>query len=213
MPARHPLFGMDMKRKFSTVIIAAITLLAAGAFVSILAQATLISHNEEEISAVPTNTARATPHAAAQTLPWRLSIPAINVDAKVQSVGLGKSGNMAVPTNYTDVGWYRYGPEPGELGSAVIDGHVDNGLGFNAVFKQLGELKAGDDIFIENDNGESMHFVVADVETYDAKEVPREAVFARSDSPRLNLITCAGTWDQSKKSYDSRVVVYAILQS
>jgi hypothetical protein len=52
---------------------------------------------------------------------------------------------------------------------------------------------------------------VADVEIYDVQDVPRDLVFGRSDMARLNLITCNGTWDQASKSYDKRVVVYAVL--
>src|SRR3989344_1071244 len=62
--------------------------------------------------------------AATSSLPVRLQIPKLSIDADVQRVGIGKKGNMAVPTNYSDVGWYRYGTVPGQLGSAVVDGHI-----------------------------------------------------------------------------------------
>jgi LPXTG-site transpeptidase (sortase) family protein len=148
---------------------------------------------------------------SARDIPVELSIPAINVDAHVQDVGIGKTGNMAVPTNYTDVGWYRYGTVPGAVGSAVIDGHVDNGFGLDAVFKHISELKPGDDIYVQTQSGEELHFVVQDIETYPATQVPLQTLFTRDDEPRLNLITCAGQWEPDKEAYDHRTVVYAVL--
>ena len=144
-------------------------------------------------------------------VPVRLRIPSIGVDANVQHVGLGKTGNMAVPTNYTDVGWYRYGTEPGLVGSAVIDGHIDNGFGTPAVFAHLSSLTVGDDIYIDTAAGETLHFVVQDEATYPLDAVPREKLFTQADAPRLNLITCDGTWDAGQKMYNGRHIVYAVL--
>ena len=149
--------------------------------------------------------------AQARSIPKRIIIPKIGVDAKVQDVGIGKTGNMAVPSNYSDVGWYRYGPTPGERGSAVIDGHVNNGFGLDAVFKNLNTLKAGDDIYIENASGTKMHFIVEHVTESLAKNISPPEVFALNDKARLNLITCAGAWSAQKMQYDSRVIAYAVL--
>jgi sortase (surface protein transpeptidase) len=143
--------------------------------------------------------------------PSRIQIPAIGVDANIQDVGIGKTGNMAVPTNYTDVGWYRYGTVPGQVGSAVIDGHVDNGAGLAAVFKRLGELQRGDDIYILTETGRKLHFKVEEIGHYSLADVPLQALFNRKDAPRLNLITCEGTWIPSKKEYDERMIVYSVL--
>lgn len=154
---------------------------------------------------------QATAHIPPSEKPARLLIPAIDVDATIQDVGIGKTGNMAVPTNYTDVGWYRYGTVPGQVGSAVIDGHVDNGAGLAAVFKRLSELKTGDDIYVETQTGRRLHFRVQDIGHYALEDVPREQLFNAADAPRLNLITCEGTWIPSRKEYDERVIVYSVL--
>jgi len=149
--------------------------------------------------------------AAAGDVPSRLRIPALGIDAHVQQVGINASGNMATPNNFTDVGWYKYGPPPGFQGSAVLAGHVDNGLGLSGVFKKLNELSVGDEIQVENKNGERMDFRVVEIQTYPHDKVPNHILFARDDAARLNLITCEGDWLQSERTYDKRLVVYAEL--
>ncbi len=144
--------------------------------------------------------------------PAKLKIPAIKVSASVQYVGEGKSGNMAVPTNFTDVGWYRAGTVPGEVGSAVMDGHVDNALALPGVFKHLDALKIGDDVYVVTNGGQSLHFRVTGVDTYAENEAPASQIFSSSDGQaHLNLVTCAGDWIQKDKSYNERLVVYTTL--
>lgn len=145
--------------------------------------------------------------------PVTLRIPKIDINAKIQQTGLNSKGNMGVPTNYSDVAWYKHGTIPGQVGSAVIDGHVDNGLGLSGVFKNLGKLAAGDDIYVVTKTGRELHFVVESVNSYPYKSVPLDALFLRNDEPRLNLITCGGTWVKSDKTYDQRLVVYTRLVS
>lgn len=195
-------------KKLRSIAATGATCIALLVFATTLAHAGFYSPDKEELS-VPASIEQ--PIQAGGETPSRIHIPAIRVKAKVQHVGLGKSGNMAVPSNYNDVGWYRSGPAPGERGSAVIDGHVDNGFGLEAVFHDLDTLEAGDDIYIDLHDGKREHFIVEKVETYAANEVPRDLVFNRSDKARLNLITCAGKWDAKEKEYDARTVVYAVL--
>ncbi len=80
--------------------------------------------------------------------PSRLIVPAIGVDANIQSVALAwqGTGDMGIPTNFTDVGWYKAGPRPGAPGSAVIDGHLDGKNVREAVFYNLQKLKPGDKV-------------------------------------------------------------------
>ena len=144
-------------------------------------------------------------------LPDRIVIPSIDLDAETQHVGVGKSGNMAVPSNYSDVGWYRLGTVPGQMGSAVIDGHVDNGFGLSAVFKRLSEMEIGDDVYIITRAGTRLRFEVVEIVAYPYQDVPLDKVFNRVDATRLNLITCTGSWLRSDETYDQRMVVYTKL--
>lgn len=140
-------------------------------------------------------------------LPVRLIIPAINVNAAIQNVGVNNKGEMDVPSNIVDVGWFRLGSRPGEKGSAVIAGHFDGKNGEAAVFANLNKLKKGDKVYIKNDKGPLITFTVRESRAY----APGYAddVFSRNDGTYLNLITCDGVWDGVKKSYSKRLVVFA----
>lgn len=155
-------------------------------------------------------TASAAVAAQAQDYPARLSIPSLHVDALVQHVGVTTKGTMGVPNNFTDVAWYKLGTVPGFPGSAVIDGHVDNGLSLAGVFKHLDQVVAGDDIFVTAENGQVRHFIVTQTAVYPYESVPTDQLFNRADGTYLNLITCTGGWLASGKTYDHRLVVYAV---
>jgi LPXTG-site transpeptidase (sortase) family protein len=192
------------------LIVATVTLAAGVVFATTLVRATLYAPDSEVAS---TTLAAAAPARDAMPgdLPKRLRIPALGIDAFVRHVGVNSEGNMATPGNFTDAGWYKYGTVPGFTGSAVIDGHVDNALSLDGVFKRLGDLKAGDDIYVDTASSTALHFVVQEVVSYPTEDVPAERIFRADDAARLNLITCDGTWIQGKKEYDRRLVVYAAL--
>jgi LPXTG-site transpeptidase (sortase) family protein len=142
--------------------------------------------------------------------PVRLVIPKINVDANIQEVGITQKGNMATPNNFVDAGWYKYGPIPGNQGSAVIAGHVDNGVALPAVFYNLKDLAAGDDIYITNENNELLHFTVTGSKTYNFNAKADE-VFTEDSGKLLKLITCSGVWVQKYRTHNKRLVVSAVL--
>lgn len=145
--------------------------------------------------------------------PVRLVIHAIDVDAKIQSVGLSwrEDGTMGVPSNFTDVGWYNKGPLPGAPGSAVIDGHFDGKNTPRAVFYDLDKLKVGDLVEVIDAKGRALHFKVVGSKTYDYKDDAADIFFGDTSKARLNLITCAGDWMAEQKLYRERIVVFTEL--
>lgn len=142
----------------------------------------------------------------AYEFPTALVIPSINVNANIEDVGLTQTGDMDVPSNSTNVGWYALGTRPGEKGSAVIDGHVDGKNGDKGVFTDLHKLKKGDELYIKDSKGKLITFVVRESKIYDVDYVAE--VFTPTDKPYLNLITCDGSWDEIKKKYSKRLVVF-----
>ena len=148
-----------------------------------------------------------------KNLPVRLIIPRLNVDAKVQALGITRKGNMAAPNNFTDVSWYKLGTIPGNMGSAVMAGHEDNAASLDGVFKHLDDLAVGDDVYVLDANGTKLHFRVTEKETYpyNLTGPDLKKVFNASDAARLNLITCTGHWVQAIHTNDKRLVVFTEL--
>ena len=138
-----------------------------------------------------------------------LTIPSLNINTKIQSVGITRKGNMSTPNNYVDVGLYRYGPLPGEKGSAVIAGHVDNGIGTKAVFGDLKNIREGDQIYVEMEKGVKTHFTVVSISMYNF-DAPTNEVFNQNDNSYLKLITCGGEWVPALHTHNKRVIVTAI---
>jgi sortase A len=144
----------------------------------------------------------------ATSTPISISIPSIDVAADVVKVGITSEGNMAVPSNFDDTGWYRRGPAPGQVGNAVVAGHLDDGRGNGAVFERLSELRIGDKVFVTNEVGEKLAFEVREIRLVSYNDPPLEEIFGTSTAMRLNLITCDGTWLPEKNMYDKRLVVF-----
>ena len=140
-------------------------------------------------------------------LPIRLTIPRIKVDAKVEFVGLTPEGAMGVPAGPVDVAWFNLGTPPGVEGSAVIAGHRGWKNGKSAVFDNLDKLRTGDKVYIEDNNGKTIAFVVVDRKIYSpGASVPE--VFESDKGIHLNLVSCTGDWDKSTKSSTKRLVVF-----
>jgi sortase (surface protein transpeptidase) len=138
--------------------------------------------------------------------PVRVSIPSIRLQLPVVKVGVNAKGEMDVPAgNTNNVGWYQYGTLPGEIGSAVFDAHVF------AAFKNLHRVQISDEIEVATASGETLRFRVSETKRYPYDQVPPDLLFTRSDTARLNLITCAGVWLPALETYSERLVVYAVL--
>ena len=110
-----------------------------------------------------------------------------------------------------DVAWYNGGPAPGAPGSAVINGHLDGKEVPQAVFYNLGKLKPGDLVEVEDKKGRVVQFRVTGTKLYDY-DAPTAEIFAGDASKtQLNLITCTGDWLKTEKLYSKRIVVFTEL--
>ncbi|MDH3293414.1 MAG: class F sortase [Acidimicrobiia bacterium] len=127
----------------------------------------------------------------------------------ILSVGTESNGEMEVPPP-KDVGWYRYGPRPGEAGSAVLAGHVASG-GVDGAFRFLDRLQPGDLIVVEFDTGGTTTFMVKDKIQVDKTSLPFDQLFARNGAPQIALITCGGEFNYEERSYQDNIVVTADL--
>jgi sortase (surface protein transpeptidase) len=140
--------------------------------------------------------------------PVRLEIPAIGVSSPLVRLGLNADGSMQVPGDFQVAGWFTGGPQPGQLGPAVIAGHVDSRTG-PAVFYRLRDLRPGDQIRVARADHWVVRFRVDSLASFPKQALPDDVVFGATTTPALRLITCAGSFDWSRHSYRDNLVVSA----
>nr|WP_278044310.1 class F sortase [Blastococcus saxobsidens] len=145
-----------------------------------------------------------------RSAPVHLSIPAIGVDSGLMDLGLLDDGTLEVPPAGFPAGWYTGAPTPGELGPAIVAGHVD-WEGAPGVFYELRSLVPGDEVVVTREDGRLAVFEVQRVEQFPKGEFPTEQVYGDLDHAGLRLITCGGSFDQAERSYEDNVVVFADL--
>jgi LPXTG-site transpeptidase (sortase) family protein len=145
---------------------------------------------------------------ALQGVPARLKVEAIGVDTPLETLRLGKRGELEAPEDFAKAGWYADGTAPGDLGPAVIAGHVDNKRG-PAVFYRLRELEAGDRIEVVR-GGTTVRFTVTSTAWYPKTAFPTAKVYGPTPDSQLRLITCGGVFDHRLRSYKDNLVVYAV---
>ena len=141
-------------------------------------------------------------------LPVRIEIPGINIDAPIESVGLTPDGAVDVPKGPTNAAWFDLSPYPGEKGSSVITGHSGWKNGIPAVFDNLYKLRKDDKLYITDDKGVVISFVVREIKKYNPKANAPEVFISNDNKAHLNLITCAGIWNKIWKSHSDRLVVF-----
>jgi hypothetical protein len=163
------------------------------------------------VPAIPAGTRAARPLTPTPVIPERLVIPAIGINALIESVGVRSDGDLATPPRnpWDDVGWDNLGPRPGEQGSAVIDGHLDRPGGSPAIFWHLRDIQVGNDIQVINSSGQTLHFRVSRIAYYTPGQAPLQDIFGNLGGMYLNLITCAGDWIPAQHQTTLRLVVYA----
>lgn len=153
------------------------------------------------------------PEPLSRSLPQRITIPSIDVRAPVGEVALGADGWIDAPplSDNNLAAWYEGSVTPGEPGTSVVVGHVDNTAG-PAVFYGLGALGKGRRIEIRRADGSTAVFTVYAVEVVSKAGFPADRVYANAADPELRVLTCGGGYSR-KTGYDGNVVAYARLTS
>ncbi|MDQ0580875.1 class F sortase [Streptomyces rishiriensis] len=204
-------------RRVGNTVIAAVTVIALGSGAWLL-HSGAETHAPPQPSAAqghsagPDVWARSAPALPASP-PDRVRIPAIRVDAPLTGLALTPSGSLDVPPAEKKnlAGWYEAGTTPGETGTAIVAGHVDNADG-PAVFYDLGALRKGSAVEVDRRDGSVAVFTVDAVEVYQARDFPDEKVYGAASRPELRVITCGGGYTKST-GYQGNVVVFAHLTS
>lgn len=146
-----------------------------------------------------------------RSAPMLVRIPALSVTASLIPLALGDDGHLVPPPADRPkiAGWYAGGVTPGERGTAIVAGHVDNAEG-PAVFYGLGALHKGEHVDIDRADRSTAVFTVDAVEVYDGSAFPDRRVYGPAGRPELRLITCGGAYHEDT-GYAGNVVVYAHL--
>jgi sortase (surface protein transpeptidase) len=198
-----------------------VLLLLAGGFVAFWAIAGP-SGPPAEAQAIPVTIGTAVPEVngspvaqpLAPSVPVRIKIPAIAVDAPVMKLGLNADGTVQVPPldNHDLAGWYTGSVTPGAQGAAVMLGHVDSWSG-GSVFFKIKNLKRGDKVDVIRANGSTAVFTVDGLQKAVKVAFPTSQVYGSPGYPALRLITCGGPFDAATGSYLDNIIVYAHLTS
>jgi Sortase domain len=150
-----------------------------------------------------------TPAHLARSVPVRLQIAAIGVDSDLMALGLKKDKTLEVPPRGFPAGWYTGMATPGELGTAIIVGHVDwNGPG---VFYRLHSLKPGDKVTVTRKDGSAPVFRVTRVARFPKNSFPTKLVYGFVGHSALRLITCGGSFNRATGHYEDNIVAFADL--
>lgn len=145
-----------------------------------------------------------------RSVPLRLIIPSVHIDTTLLRLGLNADGSLQVPWKPLEAGWYTGSPTPGQLGPAIIAGHVDSWATGPAVFYHLGEIDVGARMSITRTDSTVAHFRVTAVTAYRKTAFPLHQVYGDVNRAELRLITCAH-WNATTQEYDDDLVVYAQL--
>lgn len=141
--------------------------------------------------------------------PVSISIPTLSVAGPLGELSQADNGELLAPDDPGLAGWYTAGVVPGDVGPAVIGGHVDSRRG-PGVFVALRSLRRGDVVEIERSDGRTVAFAVTRVREVPKAQFPTAAVYAATPQPELRLITCGGRFDRGARSYTGNVVVEAV---
>lgn len=150
-------------------------------------------------------------HGLGRSAPVHLTISRVGIDTSVMELGLALDGTLQVPPDSRDApaGWYRGMASPGEVGPAVIVGHLD-APDAPAVFYNLGALRTGDRAVVTRADGSVAAFRVREVGSYPREYFPTAAVYGPSPTSVLRLITCGGSYSQ-QSGYTHNIIVFADL--
>jgi sortase (surface protein transpeptidase) len=188
------------------------------AVIAVIAVVAVVAGCSSDAATAPTSPVAApgsvVPRDAAQPMarsaPVGVHIPAIGVDSTLMQLGLRADGSLQVPPSGFPAGWYTGAPTPGELGPAILAGHVD-WSGQPGVFSRLRELTPDAQVTVTRQDGSAAVFRVTQVKQYPKDKFPTSEVYGDLDHPGLRLITCGGSFDRQTRNYEDNIIAFADL--
>jgi Sortase domain len=139
--------------------------------------------------------------------PVMLAIPAAGIRAGVVPEGLGAGGTLQIPPPQ-QVGWYDGGPAPGQDGSTLIAGHIDD-YGVPGAFLRLNAVPVGATVRVTVASGQVAVYTVTRRLLLPQSGLARSGLLSSRGRAELVLITCGGAYDTSTHLYLDNIVVVA----
>jgi len=140
--------------------------------------------------------------------PVRVVVPAAGIDAALEPVGVDEDRRLVVPPPEL-AGWFEGRAVPGEIGPAVLVGHIDS-LEGPAVFHGLDRVEVGDQIHVTDGQGGQVSFAIERVQVVAKTAFPTSQVYDPVDRAEVRLITCWGPFDPEAGSYRDNIIVYGV---
>ena len=141
--------------------------------------------------------------------PVGVTIAAIGVGpVPIRAVGVAPDGQLEIPGE-TEVGWYRFGPSPGETGASVLAAHVSWNDTIGPFFR-LDQVEPGSLVDIDLTDGTTRSYQVTERTSYLKTELPADRIWTADGPETLVLITCGGEFNPEIHRYRSNIVVYAV---
>jgi len=146
------------------------------------------------------------------SVPVRIRIPSIKVNAPLMKLGVDRKGRLQTPplSKPGVAGWYVGSVTPGQIGPAVVVGHMDTRTG-PAVFYRLRQLKMGALIYVDRRDGSTAVFKARKRIRVPKTKFPTDKVYGDIGNAGLRLITCGGAFDNRTRHYKDNVIVFARL--
>ena len=139
-----------------------------------------------------------------------VSIPAIGVSSDIELLTLDSTGALLPPVDFNRAGWYSGGVIPGQVGPAIIAGHIDS-ITAPAVFANLHKMTPKMKIFVSLSDGTVLTFAADRSQVAPKTQFPSSSVYGTVPTPQLRVITCDGTFNRATGHYDDNLVVFATL--
>lgn len=142
----------------------------------------------------------------------RLIIPSINVNAEFSYKEVPTNGVMPNPNGPTDVAYYDFGLHPccgglpGAGGNVVLAGHVDYINHGPAVFWDLHNLRLGDRVQIQMEDGSIIEYAIEFNKYIEVGDADWSSIVAGTAEESITLITCGGEF--SAGHYTQRQIVW-----
>jgi Sortase family. len=143
----------------------------------------------------------------ADDMPRILTVPSLNLTARVSEVGLTSANKIDVPGDASFAGWYNGSAKLGDIGASFLTGHY-NGVDAGGIFDSLNRIESGATITVEMGDGAKYNYEVINIENHPIAQVDMSKALSTSEGvvEGLNIMTCQGTW--SGAGFSHRLTVY-----